>query len=54
MTDFPLDRRSLLGGFGASLAFAPSGFAQAPWPQGRTLKLVVPFRRRARPTSWAA
>ncbi len=43
MTDFPLDRRSLLGGFGASLAFAPSGFAQAPWPQGRTLKLVVPF-----------
>ena len=43
MTDFPLDRRSLLGGLGASLAFAPSGFAQAPWPQGRTLKLVVPF-----------
>jgi tripartite-type tricarboxylate transporter receptor subunit TctC len=43
MTDFPLDRRALLGGLGASLALAPVGLAQAPWPQGRTLKLVVPF-----------
>jgi len=43
MTDFPLDRRALLGGLGASLALPPVGFAQAPWPQGRTLKLVVPF-----------
>ncbi len=43
MTDFPLDRRALLGGLGASFVLAPTGFAQAPWPQGRTLKLVVPF-----------
>ncbi|MBX9909088.1 MAG: tripartite tricarboxylate transporter substrate binding protein [Beijerinckiaceae bacterium] len=43
MTDFEIDRRALLGGLGASLALPASGFAQAPWPQGRTLKLVVPF-----------
>lgn len=43
MTDFPLDRRSLLGGLGASLALPSIGLSQAPWPQGRTLKLVVPF-----------
>ena len=43
MTDFEIDRRALLGGLGASLALAPAGLAQAPWPQGRTLKLVVPF-----------
>jgi tripartite-type tricarboxylate transporter receptor subunit TctC len=43
MTDSSLDRRALLGGLGASLALPPVSFAQAPWPQGRTLKLVVPF-----------
>ncbi len=44
MSDFTIDRRSLLGGLGASLALPHAGFAQAPWPpQGRTLKLIVPF-----------
>lgn len=43
MTDFTLDRRALLGGLGASLALSSAGLAQAPWPQGRTLRLVVPF-----------
>lgn len=43
MTDSTIDRRALLGGLGAVLA-APSGsFAQGSWPQGRILKLVVPF-----------
>jgi tripartite-type tricarboxylate transporter receptor subunit TctC len=43
MTNFSLDRRALLGGLGASLTLPASARAQAPWPQGRTLKLVVPF-----------
>jgi tripartite-type tricarboxylate transporter receptor subunit TctC len=43
MTDFPLDRRALLGALGASLVLPPAALAQAAWPQGRTLKLVVPF-----------
>lgn len=43
MTDVTIDRRALLGGLGASLAVPSTGFAQAAWPQGRTLKLVVPF-----------
>jgi tripartite-type tricarboxylate transporter receptor subunit TctC len=44
MSRFTLDRRTLLGGLGATLAL-PSGASQAQgtWPQGRTLKLVVPF-----------
>lgn len=43
MTDMPIDRRALLGGLCASLALPYAGFAQGAWPQGRTLKLVVPF-----------
>ncbi|HEY5794285.1 MAG TPA: tripartite tricarboxylate transporter substrate binding protein [Bosea sp. (in: a-proteobacteria)] len=43
MTEFRIDRRTLLGGFGATMATSGAGFAQSPWPQGRTLKLVVPF-----------
>lgn len=43
MTEMSIDRRALLGGLGASLAVPPVGFAQGAWPQGRTLRLVVPF-----------
>lgn len=43
MTTAAFDRRSLLAGAGASLLLPAVGKAQAPWPQGRTLKLVVPF-----------
>jgi tripartite-type tricarboxylate transporter receptor subunit TctC len=43
MTETSIDRRALLGGLGASLAVPRVGFAQGAWPQGRTLKLVVPF-----------
>lgn len=43
MTDFRIDRRALLGGLGAALATPGKSFAQGAWPQGRTLKLVVPF-----------
>lgn len=38
-----IDRRALLGGLGASLALPRAGSAQSTWPQGRTLRLVVPF-----------
>ncbi|MCV9937801.1 tripartite tricarboxylate transporter substrate binding protein [Boseaceae bacterium BT-24-1] len=44
MSRFTLDRRTLLSGLGATLALPPgAGQAQGAWPQGRTLKLVVPF-----------
>jgi len=44
MHSFSIDRRSLLAALGAGAIAAPgSAFAQAPWPQGRTIKLVVPF-----------
>lgn len=44
MTSFSIDRRSLLAVLGAGALTAPgSALAQAPWPQGRTIKLVVPF-----------
>jgi tripartite-type tricarboxylate transporter receptor subunit TctC len=48
MTDIRIDRRALLGGLGATLAVSRDSFAQGTspqgtWPQGRTLKLVVPF-----------
>lgn len=44
MTTFTIDRRALLSALSASALAAPgAGFAQAPWPQGRTIKLVVPF-----------
>jgi tripartite-type tricarboxylate transporter receptor subunit TctC len=43
MTEMSIDRRTLLGGLGASLALPHIGFAQGAWPQGRTIKLVVPF-----------
>jgi len=43
MTDFSIDRRHLLAALAAGLALPGSAAAQAPWPQGRTLKLVVPF-----------
>lgn len=38
-----IDRRSLLAGTGALLTMPGASFAQQPWPQGRVLKLVVPF-----------
>jgi len=38
-----IDRRALLAGASAALAAPIPGFSQQPWPQGRTLKLVVPF-----------
>lgn len=38
-----IDRRALLVGASAALAAPIPGFSQQPWPQGRTLKLVVPF-----------
>lgn len=43
MTRFLFDRRAVLGGLGAALACPVAGVAQGTWPQGRTLKLVVPF-----------
>lgn len=43
MIDTALNRRALLGGLGASVLMPQSGMAQAAWPQGRTIKLVVPF-----------
>ena len=49
MTTPTIDRRGLLGGLGASLGLGTSlvlpqlALAQAAWPQGRTIKLVVPF-----------
>lgn len=49
MTDIRIDRRALLGGAAATLAVPGAGLwqstasAQSSWPQGRTLKLVVPF-----------
>lgn len=43
MTSPLLDRRTLLGSLGASLALPAAGRAQGTWPQGRTPKLVVPF-----------
>lgn len=43
MTDFRIDRRALLGCLGATIAMPGAAQAQASWPQGRTLKLVVPF-----------
>jgi tripartite-type tricarboxylate transporter receptor subunit TctC len=43
MMEMSIDRRALLGGLGASLAIPHAGLAQGNWPQGRTLKLVVPF-----------
>lgn len=39
----PIDRRALLAGTGAFLAAPTAGFGQQAWPQGRVLKLVVPF-----------
>lgn len=39
----PIDRRALLAGAGATLLAARPGFAQQNWPQGRQVKLVVPF-----------
>lgn len=43
MTDCSMNRRALMGGLGAGLLLPAAGRAQAPWPQGRTIKLVVPF-----------
>lgn len=44
MNSFSIDRRSLLAALGAGAIAAPGrALAQAPWPQGRTIKLVVPF-----------
>ncbi|MFJ5368016.1 Bug family tripartite tricarboxylate transporter substrate binding protein [Bosea sp. CER48] len=39
----PIDRRALLAGTGALLAAPTAGLGQQPWPQGKVLKLVVPF-----------
>ena len=38
-----IDRRALLAGTGAALLSSGPGFAQQPWPQGRQIKLIVPF-----------
>ena len=38
-----IDRRALLAGAGASLLAAGGACAQENWPQGRQVKLVVPF-----------
>ncbi|QEL23594.1 tripartite tricarboxylate transporter substrate binding protein [Bosea sp. F3-2] len=38
-----IDRRALLAGTGALLAAPTTGLGQQPWPQGRVIKLVVPF-----------
>ena len=38
-----IDRRALLAGTSALLAAPSASFAQQPWPQGRVVKLVVPF-----------
>lgn len=43
MTEISIDRRALLGGMGANLVLPSAGYAQGSWPQGRTLKLIVPF-----------
>ncbi|WID95295.1 tripartite tricarboxylate transporter substrate binding protein [Bosea vestrisii] len=43
MSRFTLDRRTLLGGIGSTLALPAASYAQGAWPQGRTPKLVVPF-----------
>ncbi|KPH80907.1 Bug family tripartite tricarboxylate transporter substrate binding protein [Bosea vaviloviae] len=49
MNDIRIDRRALLSGAAATLAVPGAGlwqntaWAQSSWPQGRTLKLVVPF-----------
>ncbi|WP_420100901.1 Bug family tripartite tricarboxylate transporter substrate binding protein [Bosea sp. (in: a-proteobacteria)] len=39
----PIDRRALLAGAGATLLAARPSSAQQNWPQGRQVKLVVPF-----------
>jgi tripartite-type tricarboxylate transporter receptor subunit TctC len=39
----PIDRRALITGAGASLLAAGIAHAQQSWPQGRQVKLVVPF-----------
>jgi len=39
----PIDRRALLAGASATLLASSAGLAQQPWPQGRQVKLVVPF-----------
>ncbi|CAH1656552.1 Tripartite tricarboxylate transporter substrate binding protein [Hyphomicrobiales bacterium] len=38
-----IDRRAVLAGAGALLAAPSAGSAQQAWPQGRVIKLVVPF-----------
>lgn len=38
-----IDRRAFLVGTSAALAAPVPGFSQQPWPQGRLIKLVVPF-----------
>jgi tripartite-type tricarboxylate transporter receptor subunit TctC len=44
MTSFKIDRRMLLAGIGAASLIPVMGQAQTPpWPQGRQLKIVVPF-----------
>jgi tripartite-type tricarboxylate transporter receptor subunit TctC len=36
-------REALAGGAGLAVGLAAPALAQAPWPQGRTLRLIVPF-----------
>jgi tripartite-type tricarboxylate transporter receptor subunit TctC len=45
MTDFSLNRRAVLAGLAAGMSLGQTvpGLAQGAWPQGRTLKIVVPF-----------
>lgn len=39
----PLSRRRMLAGLAGSLAAPSAAFAQAPYPAGRNIKIIVPF-----------
>ncbi|WNJ89715.1 tripartite tricarboxylate transporter substrate binding protein [Bosea sp. 685] len=43
MTKSMINRRSMLAALSAGFALPQAAFAQAPWPQGRTIRLIVPF-----------
>lgn len=38
-----IDRRAVLGGLASAAAFPVAGRAQTVWPQGRTIRMVIPF-----------
>jgi tripartite-type tricarboxylate transporter receptor subunit TctC len=43
MADIMLDRRTLLAALAGTLAMPHAGIGQTTWPQGRTIRLIVPF-----------